>query len=350
MMGMNNMVTIELLQKSQRSRPRKWIPVYCFIVGLLLLLAGGFYAILLFPEVEFCAAFIAALPKQTFTVSEIVYDVPSFLLLIGMPIGMFVLAIFGLFVVLKICNARLVYWWIGFLILIGFIAEGLLTLYFSLYYLVPFLKKSMTFMQGNLLNILTMVWKYTNLGTIGLMFLFLLLGLFYNVNYPAKYEAIYDLRKKRIKSYHNLDEREAYKKRFYKDYKEGNWISMMADLHADALDTDSNDPMRKDAYEFLVYRTCLSDNNVREAVLNQFASEGRYYECRKYYREAVRKSEIVENASAIHLPRYQPKPVTYTPKPAPKQEKIPEPTPVLKPRTYTHEKAAKFSGYTPEDI
>jgi len=350
MIGMkaNGMVTIEILQKSQRTRPRKWIPITSLIFLLISLVAAGYYAAFIFPDLEISQMIMKPLPVEPINIAGTDYSWRDAMLFFFVPYGLLVLNLITLIISGKISGYRHVYWIYTWILVVAFIGTVVFAAFFSLYYFVPTVGQWLSgVMPPEVLSLLGTIHVYLALGlTLGLC-LFLLFCLFYNLNYPAKYEEIYELRKRRIKSFPLYDDRAAYKKRFYTDYKYGRWISMMLDLHFESLDKNAIGPMRKDAYDFMVYYGCLCDNNIKRATFDSYASEGRYYECRALFHDLKAKSEATENGAKVILPHYDPA------KHAKKKPEKPEPKkiePPLKPLASRRTPDARVKTWSPEDI
>ena len=340
-------VTIDVLKASQRSRPRHWIPVFGWIGLVLFLLLGLVFMGLLFTGNPYSDFIVSLFPDMVINIGGTDFSLLFLLTAVFFPAGIAVLGIFFLIFALRICTFRYVYWWLGIFLLLGLIAQALFTIFFSLFYLVPVISNSLAQIPASVMDTLLRVYYYTTLIFPFVFAFFWLLCIFYNVNYPAKYEEIYELRARRIKAYKTSDERIAYKKRFYEDYKRGNWVSMMLDLHFDALEPGSAKPIREDALEFMIYYTGLADATIDEAVINQYVREQRYKECRDIFHAAKAKSEAVGRGAKIVLPHYVPAPEkkrkllkSETPKrvapPAPAQYKKPQPS--------------KVKTWTPDDI
>lgn len=342
------MVTIEILQKSQRTRPRKWIPVVSLIFLLILLVAGGYYVAFIFRDLEISQAILKPLPTDPINLSGVDYSWPDAMLFFFVPYGLLVLDLVTVIIAGKICNYRHIYWIYGWLLVLAYVGMVGVTLFISLYYLVPGIGQWLSnVIPVEVMTLLVNIHVYLALGETAGIALFLLFCLFYNLNYPGKYEEIYELRKKRLKSYPLSDDRIKYKKRFYNDYKYGRWISMMLDLHFESLDKDNKGPMRKDAYDFMVYYGCLCDTNIKRAVFDSYAAEGRYYECRTLFHDLQEKSHATENGAKVILPHYDPA------KHGKKKKAKPEPKriePPLKPVSSKRPPNARVKTWSPDDI
>ena len=300
---MEQLVTIEILKKSQRTRPRIWIPVFQAIMLLITLAVGLFETALLLPTLPFREAILALFGDSTIALGTLTGwgDVLAFFIL---PVALVVINLVNIIVDVKICMYRRTYWWFGAILLILYIAVFLYTGFWMLYYFVEFFRNLIVALEPYI-PMMAMINSYSIMGYTAAFVLFQIFCLFYNVNYPGKYEEIYTLRKERIKSYHTSDERIAYKKRFYDDYKRGNWISMMLDLHYKSLLPGSTAPMRKDAYEFMVYYAAICDADIKRAIFDEYAAQGRYLECRTLYNDVKAKGESARNGIRVILPHYQ---------------------------------------------
>lgn len=348
---MEKMVTIEVLQKSQRTRPRKWIPWVCFIFGLITLALGLFFATFLFPDLPISQSILALIPDQSMAVGSIT-TLSQLIALVILPGAMALINFVTLIFTVKMCSYRHVYWWFGWIAVLGFIGMFLLTGFWILYFLVPFLTDIMNQIPSQVLDILYSVYLYGVLGYTAFFFLIMLFGIFYNLNYPAKYEEIYALRKARIKSFREGKDKRAYKKRFYMDYKKGNWDSMMLDLHYRAFIKDSYEPMRKDSYDFFVYYCCSCDATLKRAIFDQYAREGRFYECRTIYHDIKGKSDAVSHGAKVILPHYIPQGAEPKQDASKKAVARPAPRPVapLAPVNQKKPHNAKLRTWSPDDI
>ena len=348
MFHMENMVTVELLQKSQPTRPRKWIPVACFIMLILTLAVTAAMALFLFPNLGISKMILGKIPDKALNIGMIdsLYKLIGFVII---PAAAAFVNLFALIFSIKMCKYRRAYWWFGWILIVAYVVMVLLTVLFVLYYMVPFLTNLINKIPANILNLLEKAFRFGTAGYGALFALVMLFGLFYNVNYPAKYEEIYTLRKQRIKSFRDGSDRSAYRKRFYKDYKKGNWTSMMLDLHYKAFIPDSMEPMRRDSYEFMVAYCCERDATLKRAVFDQYAKEGRFLECRRIYQDIKDKSDIIEEGGKVVIPHYIPEPAVKTRKiRIPKRPVVVKPQPPLAPaKSATNPKSRKWS---PEDI
>ena len=343
-----DMVTIEILKKSQRSRPRKWVPIVSLIFLLISLVALLYYLVFLFPDLEISKSILKTLPAEDITIGDGAYPWPSALQLFFLPYGFVGLNLITLIICGKICNYRPIYWLLGWILVVAYIAEFLLTAFVSLYYFVPTIRDWLNnVLPAETLGMIVTIHVYVVIGMTAGLILLMVFFLFYNINYPGKYEAIYDLLKKRLKSFELYDDRLAYKKRFYTDYKYGRWISMMLDLHFESLERTSTKPMRKDAYDFMVYYACLCDSNVKRAIFDTYASEGRYYECRSIFHEVKQKSDAVDNDAKIIIPHYDPKKAM---RKKPAKPDVPKRLPPLAPKSSKRPPDARVKTWSPEDI
>ena len=324
------MVSIENLQRSQPTRPRHWIPVYCAIVLVLCLLVDGLYALCALDLGEFSTALYDMLPNIEMVIGDYVYGKAALWMVLFLPVGMVVINLFALIVACRMASFRKAYWWYASFALIAYIAMVAVVTFENLFVFVPFVTDGISkVIPREVLDIIYQVFVYGNIGYSAMLIIALIFGLFYCVNYPAKYERIYTLRKRHLKALRTYDEKVAYKKRFYRDYKKGKWISMMLDLHAESLQKGSVSRMDQDAYDFLVYYSCLCDSSVKKAVFDEYARNGRYYECRNIYHEIKAKADAVEGGAKIRIPTHQataeprierrPKPVKKAAPPAPKR-------------------------------
>ena len=323
------MVTIDKLRASKPTRPRHWIPVYCLLVLLLAIPALTIYMACSFDMGDFSAAIVNFLPIIEIKTNTVVYSSTTVWMILIQPCTLLLINVLALFVSIRMANFRHIYWLYAVWVLIASIASAIMVLFWNLYTFLPSFASSMSTLIP--VDVLPIVWNstvYLHTGLTIALIVALVFGLFYCINYPAKYEAIYTLRQRHLRALPNAEERWAYRRKFYRDYKNGDWIAMMLDLHAESLNDKSNARLPRDAYDFLVYYSCLCDSNVKKAVFDEYARNGRYYECRAIYHEIKAKSEAVECGARVRIPTYVPsvepriqrKPkAQVTPPPAPKR-------------------------------
>ncbi|MBR1846689.1 MAG: hypothetical protein IJ787_03140 [Bacilli bacterium] len=350
---MEKMVTVEVLQKSQRTRPRKWIPVVCFIFAILTLALGLLQAVYVFPKIKIFADIAAKLPEREIHVGSLT-KLSELMVYAIVPGAILLIDLFALIFTVKMSKYRHPYWWFGVPAIIVYIVMVLMTAFGILYYLVPFMTNLINKIPANILNrILLRVVRYGPVAMSAGFFIIMLFGIFYNVNYPGKYEEIYNLRKARIKSFTTTAERIAYRDRFYNDYKKGNWESMMLDLHYRAFIKDSYEPMRKDSYEFFVSYCCKRDATLKKAVFDQYAREGRFYECRSIYSAIAEKSDVIDRGGKVVLPHFIPDPAEPITMPLLKKKKVapaPAPLPPRAPASMKTPPNKNLRTWRPEDI
>ncbi len=325
------MVSIENLEESQPTRPRHWIPVYCAIVFLICLLVDGLYTVCALNLGAFSDSLFNALPNIQLVVGTTTFGKAQVWLILLLPLAMLIVNLFALIGAIRMATYRKVYWWYAVWAVLGYLAMVFLVLFEELFTFVPFVTNLLKgLIPANIVNLLLTLFTYGNIGYSALLLIAMFFGLFYCVNYPAKYERIYALRKRHLKALRTSDERIAYRKRFYNDYRRGKWISMMLDLHAESLKAGQVARMDEDAYDFLVYYSCLCDSTVKKAVFDEYARNGRYFECRALYHEILAKAEAVEGGAKVRVPTYVPtvepqvkrqpkKVVAAPPPPAPKR-------------------------------
>ena len=328
-MKKSRLVSIEKLEESQPTRPRHWIPVYCVIFFLLLAPVFTVYLLASFEFGDITKSVYDMLPNIEFTFNGITFGKSFAWLTLILPCALLFLNIFSVSIAIRMAVFRHAYWWYAIWVLLAFIGMLLLVAFWELLNLVPGFSEAVRRMiPADVIDILGSVFVYGNVGYTAALLVSLVFGFFYCVNYPAKYERIYQLRKRHLKALRTPQEKKEYRKRFYHDYKRGKWISMMLDLHAESLKAGSRERMDKDAYDFLVYYSCLCDATVKKAVFDEYARNGRYYECRNLFHEIQAKSEAVEGGAKIRLPVYVPpaeptikrRPKAPAPAPAPKRK------------------------------
>ena len=343
------MVTIEILKKSQRTRPRHYLPVMGWIFFVLMAVLAAGYACVIFNV----TAITSLIPNANIAMPAIGADYPlvDWIKFLFGPLAILILGIPAFVVEIKMCSYRRGYWGFGWLVVLLFIAILILDLYCILYRLFGPIRETLDrFVPANVADIIFMAFHYGNFGYAAVLAFCMFFAIIYNVNYPAKYEDIYALRKARIKAYTDLDDRIAYKKRFYEDYKLGNWNSMMFDLHFASLDPNSKAPMREDAFEFMVYLAGVYDSNVQAAVLRQYAREGRYYEARNLFAGTMAKSKAVDAGAKVILSHYGAEEPAAPSKPARKRMVEEKPVPRLAPTDTRRPKDIHDKHWTPDDI
>jgi hypothetical protein len=331
------MVSIENLKASQPTRPRHWIPVYCAIILLLCLLVDGLYTVCSLTLGEFSATVYSWLPDLRLTIGDAVFGKDQIWLILILPASMVLVNLFAIIGACRMASFRKVYWWYAIWALLAYIAMFLYVTFWNLFTFVPGIHDALSrFINQQAQDVMWTIFVYGNIGYSALLVISMVFGLFYCVNYPAKYERIYSLRKRHLKALPTADERIAYRKRFYRDYKKGKWISMMLDLHAESLKAGQATKMDQDAYDFLVYHACLCDSEVKKAIFDEYARNGRYFECRALYNEVKAKSQAVEDGAKVRIP-------TYVPTVEPRVERRPKPKPKPAP-------APKRRHYRPDEI
>ena len=331
-MNKRKMVSIENLKASQPTRPRHWIPVYCAIFLLLCLFVDGLYTVCALNLGEFTTTVYNWLPDLRFTVGNAVFVKDQIWMILILPASMIVINMFAVIVACRMARFRKVYWWYAIWALLAYIGMLLYVLFWNLFTFVPGIHDAIArIINQQALDVMWTVFIYGNIGYSAALIISLIFGLFYCVNYPAKYERIYTLRKRHLKALPTAEEKIAYKKRFYRDYKKGKWISMMLDLHAESLAPGQTSKMDQDAYDFLVYYAGLCDANVKKAIFDEYARNGRYLECRALYNDVKTKSEAVDGGAKVRIPTYEP-PVE--PRVVHKHKSKPKPAPTPKRRHY----------------
>ena len=343
---MERYVTLEVLKRSQRSRPRKWIPVMSFFLLLVSLAAGLYYMFLALQGNPFSDFLRANLPPFQLKLADTVLSIYESSVIFLFPLIIYTLNIVFWTFTSIFCSYRKVYWSFCWLFVLIGAVDAIAYTYVMCYTTLEWVRT----LSGNLppmvLEIIFQVFTYVTFGLPLLYALFFLFCLFYNVNYPARYERIYTLRKRRLKGLALYDERVAYKKRFYNDYKYGRWNSMMLDLFYEELKPGSNAPIPKDAYAFLISYTGACDGEVKGAIFNEYASQGRYKECRDAFQKAMDKQQSLQHGAKIVIPHYEePKP-----KPKPKPAPAPKIQPPLETKSMRRKPNSRVRTWVPEDI
>ena len=345
------MVTIEILKQSQRTRPRKWVRnygIFFFIVMLVFAILLGGRLLPSFPIATWLNQY-----KVTFL--GYTYWMYDFLCYLVLPIALWVVGFFPLILAAKMGKYRRPYLILFVPAMVIHILYLIAMVYGFLHTYVPaisqFVDKYVPLWITNLVATITI---YVGIGLAVWYTIICFFAMIYNKNYPAKYEDIYAHRKARLKSIRNLDERVAYKQRFYDDYREGNWDSMMIDLHYNSIYNESNDPIPDDAYEFLKYMNGKNETTIKSAILDQYRSEGRNSEIRAIYQKTeLKEDRITRGGAVIALPPKDPLP---PPKPKIKAVPVqapPPPPPYVPPlKSYIPRKKRNVNvkTWSPDDI
>ena len=334
-------VTLEILERSQRTRPRKWIRNmgWIFIFPLLLislLLLNQFWADS--PITSWLNETIISLGTSSYPL----YNLMTFLFL---PAAAWVLAIPVIIMSQCMGSYRHPYLFLSIPGVIVVFAWPLLMAFVYLVTFVPSIASAIgRFLPADILSLLININGYVAIGYSIFLVLMCFLAIIYNVNYPAKYEEIYAKRKKRLLSYDDLDKRAEYKQRFYDDYKHGNFISMMYDLHFDVLEGESNEPIPEDAYGFIRFVNGKNRTQISSAILDEYMKDKRYWEIRKVFHDNEALRQSLEGGASINLPpRVKPR----KKKPAPAQK-----PPFIPPLSSDLRKPLdeKSKSWSPEDI
>lgn len=292
------MVTIDILKESQRTRPRHWIVnfgwifIWPMIVCLLILLCN------VIPEFFL----IAELNRWKITLFGTTYTMSYFLSILIVPAALWVVGLFPATLAMKMGKYRHPYYLLSIPAVFAMVAYPLTVLFLDLHSFVPgfgaFLDR---YIPTEVFALIQTIVNYVGVGLAIWLILVCFFAIIYNVNYPGKYEEIYRKRKQRLLSYEDFEDRYAYRKRFYKDYKKGNWESMMFDLHFAAIADDSTEPIPEDAYEFMRMINGRNEDAIRSAILDQYYEEGRYGDIRRFFHKNVALNDIIDNGARIHL-------------------------------------------------
>ena len=334
------MVTIEILKKSQRTRPRNWVRNFgwifiWFFIAFLVLLLGN-----VIPDYFLTAQ----LDAYEVNFNGTVYTLSRFLYYLVGPIALWVLGFFPLN--LARCMGK--YRHINYLLFIpAIIVHVAMPVALGFIYLHDFVPQMTDlidrFVPADILALIVNITTYVTVGYAGWCVLICFCALLYNLCPPLKYSDIYSLRKARVKSYRDLDERAEYKRRFYDDYKRGNWDSMMLDLHFASIEGTSDKPIPEDAYEFMRYLNGKNQDKINSAILDKYKEEGKYSSIRKIYHSNADLEDNIARGAKINLGP-KPKPSKPTPKPAP----LPPHEPPLAPSKPKKDPNSKLWG--PDDI
>ena len=272
------------------------------------------------------------------------YHLADFIYLAGGHAVVFILGLLPLVLCQRMGKFRHPYYGLFVPALIVMIAYFLAQVFIDLYLFVPAVSNFMVkYIPENVFTIIRTVLAYVAVGLPAWFILVCFFAIIYNVNYPGEYEDIYVKRAARIKAYKDLDERIAYKERFYEDYRLGNWDSMMIDLHFASIEGESNEPIPDDAYEFMRYLNGRNEDHIRQAIFDKYREEGRYSDIRKIYHRTFDLEDNISRGAKIRLGREPKKKIV--PKPAPIPPYVP---PLAHSAARPKDKTDKLWG--PDDI
>ena len=270
-----------------------WIFLFPVLI-VLLLLVNQFWA---------ASPITASLNENQITLGPITMGYFDLLRYMVLPIAVWVLGIPVVITSQRMGSFRHPYLIFAIPGLILLFAWPLLQAFIYLFRFVPAVSSALgRFIPESVVVILETISGLIALGFGAWLLAICIFAIVYNVNYPAKYEEIYRLRKKRLKSYRNLDQREAYKARFYRDYKRANWDSMLKDFFCDILNNESNDPIPYDAYLFIREANGTNEERISHRVLDTYKDNERYWEIRKMYHDNQHIADVVDNNGKINLP------------------------------------------------
>lgn len=339
-----SVVTIEILQRSQRTRPRIWIRNMGWIFFFPMAALVFAFICPLIPNFSLVTAinqYAVAFAGKTY----LMFDFLKFFIL---PITLWVVGFFPLVLCHKMATYRHAYFFFYIPAIIIHIVYPIALTFLYLNEWVPSVSQIITrSIPAEILKLISDITGYVAPAYSALLLLVCFFAIFYNLNYPAKYEDIYAHRKARLKAYNSLDEKIAYKKRFYNDYKRGKWESMMFDLHFASLNGNSNDPIPDDAYEFLRYINGKNEDHIKSEMLDRYRAEGRNAEIRKIFHDTQKLEQSITHGAYIHLPEH-----IKPPKKKPVQTKV-RPRPYVAPLDHQpapKKRDPKNKHWTPDDI
>ena len=321
------MITKETLQRSQDSRPRHSIVALGWISLIIVIGLALVQGLLVLPNSPLFAewsVFNSFMPGMT---------VAAFMVYIGMPVLTFVLGIIPFILINRMAKYRPAYYWLSIPTWIVFVLYILAMIVIYIIMLVPGVAELLfKYVPQDYYLMALGIFIYVPLGYDALLLIGSFFGVIYNVNYPAKYEEIYDRRKRRLKAYPNYRDRDEYRVRFYQNYRDGNWEQMLLDLYyVELLDADA--PITPALAAFMAEYGGYSESKVKKAVFDAYCRKGQYREAREDFLRCLKAKEAVEGGAKIILPDERtPLPVKAKPKRTYKQPFVPPLRPAPEPR------------------
>lgn len=286
------MVTVEVIRKSHKSRPRKAVVFWAFI-GFLL--AAGGLAFLL--ALKYVPTFLANLSEQTFNLMGVERDWRSFLIDFVLPAGQIITC----FVAAVLCGAVASYraFYLLFSIPSGFlifaiIVTGLFNFLTPIHQFIPQIDMILKYTKP--------VFEYCAIGFGGLMTFFCFIALFYNHTYPLKYGRIYHLRKTRLRLAKSGEERHRVRRDFYKFYKECKAKELIGLLVEPYLPVDSELELIPEAFYYMKLNGGDANGEIKgyELEAARHTSEA---EARAVYARTLEELEMAKNGDLSFLKR-----------------------------------------------
>lgn len=225
------MVTIEMIKKSWKSRPRKAVVFWAF-VDLLIAAGGlGFWLVM-----KFVPSFLANLNDTVFNLMGTDWTLREFMVTFILPWGMMATCLPAWIFAQVVSKYRAAYLWFA-------IPSSFIVIIYVLCGIFMLITPVHAFLPASILNILLKVcgygFTYGAMGYAGFMIFCCFLGLFYNVCPPLKYSRIYALRRLRIKHAKDGADRRYVKREFYRLYKKNKAEELLGLLVEPYLPRDS---------------------------------------------------------------------------------------------------------------
>jgi len=335
------MITKELLQRSQDSRPRYSIVALGWISLLIVLITAGLQGFLVLPD--------SALFEEWSIHGSFIPDMnlATFMVYIGGPIIAFLFGIVPFVLINRMAKFRHPYLWLSIPVWIVFVLYIIAMIAIYVVMFVPGVGDLLfKYVPIDYYYLALNIFIYLPLGYDALLLIGAIFGIFYNVNYPAKYEEIYARRKARLKAYPNYKDKDAYRARFYENYRDGNWEQMMLDLfYVDLLDKDA--PISEETMLFMAEYGGYSESKIKRAAFNAYCKKGQFREAREDFMRTLKAKEAVEGGAKIVFPDE----ITPLPEPVKPVRTYPAPyVPPLRPADERRPKDPTSTKWRPEDI
>ena len=336
------MVSLDLLKKSQISRPRKPVVALGIISVWFIMIPTLLYIWLLVPN--------SALFNEWAVHGSInpALSLSVFMTQVGFPLIIVGVGCFHLALISFMAKCRKAYGWLAtpcwalfVLLMIGGI----------LIYAVAFVPGFAAFL-AKFMNIEELfaranpIFLYGVAVYGGFLFLGSIFAMLYNTNYPAKYEEIYARRKARLRAYPNYLDQQAYRVRFYENYRDGNWYQMMMDLYFKEL-SDPKAEIDEGLLQFMCEYAGYNDGHVRASILQEYHRRGDDKKTRELFFRYLHMRESLQNGGHLILPGDR------TPVPAKKKPVRTGPAPYvppLAPLTPKRQADENATDWSPDDI
>ena len=288
------MVTIEMIKKSWKSRPRKAVVFWAFVD--MLFAAGGlaFWLIM-----KYVPSFLAVLNDTTFNLMGTDWTLREFMIAFILPWGMMVTCLPAWIFSQVVSKYRAAYLWFAIpsaFIVIAYVLCGIFMLITPVH---EFLPESI---RNLLIKICGYGFTYGAMGYAGFMTFCCFLGLFYNVCPPLKYSRIYTLRRLRLKHAKDGSDRRFVKREFYHLYKKNKAEELLGLLVAPYLPRDSQLELIPEAVYYMKIHGGNASGEIKAYELENGLkqTEG---EARNIYNQTMDDLESARNGDLSFLAR-----------------------------------------------